>query len=90
MSCDTKDFVVPNLTWEPIWNWKPINLDCRDDPEVEVIDPDEAQTFWRIPVETMQIGTTYKSNGHPNISIEVVPSGSMGFTHMNLRTLTFT
>jgi hypothetical protein len=89
MPCDTKDFVVPILTWEPIWSWKPINLGCRDDPEVEVIDPNEGQTFWRIPFETMQIGTTYKSNGHPNISIEIVPPESLGCPHKNLRILTF-
>ena len=88
MSNYTENYDIPKLEWEPIWSWKPVNPDCIEQPGVELIPPDEVQTLWRVPVEMMHIGTTYKARGHANISIEVVHPKELGLPHMNLRTST--
>jgi hypothetical protein len=78
MKGSVKDDEVPELDWEPIWFWKPVNPDLKNPPNVVIIPPEEYDTLWRVPVEDMDIGKTYIPKGYTNLSFKVVNPNELG------------
>lgn len=72
---------VPELDWEPIWFWKPVNPNLKNPPYVEIITPDDGDTLWRVPVESMTIGKTYTPKGYTHLSFKVVRPEELGSPH---------